>query len=83
MPLGSEPANVNGPFDPIASVSAPSRVSVRPEPARPLTVPPTVNESVEQLTAIPVTGPPPTVPLPGDTVQFCQGLVGCAGTVTA
>ena len=75
-----EKANV--PFEETATVAAPS-ARTRPEPARPLTVPPTVKEFVPQLTITLVTAPPTIVPVPPLTVHVCDGLEGWAETATS
>ena len=57
--------------------------STSPAPSRPATLPPTLKLSVAQVTATLVTSVETIVPLPLATVQVCQGVVGCAATVTA
>ena len=42
-----------------------------------------MNRSVAQSTTTVVTSPLPTVPEPPETVQVCEGPVGCAAIVTA
>src|SRR4030095_8530191 len=83
-PAGRGVAKVKDPFPLIASVSPPLFRSSRPEPDRPLTVPPMVKRgcgSVVQLTATPVTSASPMTPEPLAMVQVCP--VGCTRIVTA
>jgi hypothetical protein len=63
VPLVSGVAKVKLPLDGIGRSSPPLTSSTRPEPARPLTVPPSVNWRVTQLTAMLLTLPA-TVPEP-------------------
>ncbi len=56
-----------------------------PDPARPVTIPPTVKLEVTQATVTPVTFDIAIVPVAdaGTTVQICDGDDGCTKTVTA
>src|SRR6185503_3484132 len=71
----------NGPLPPTSNV-APPLLSCSPDPCSPETVPPTANVPVAQVTATLVTSSEPTVPALFATVQLCEGLAGCAATVT-
>ncbi len=70
------------PFAEMDRLSPPLFWSTSPVPARPETVPPTVDAPVTQVTATFVTFPLPTVPLPFVTVHVCAGEVGWVRTVT-
>ena len=81
-PLATGCANVKAP-EALTTRSSPAlscRVTV---PARPVIVPPTVNELVVQVIATLVTFEVPIAPLAFATVHVCAGDVGCAKTVTA
>lgn len=51
--------------------------------ARPVRLPPTVNELPAQLTTTDVTLALPTTPVPALTTQFWDGFVGWVRTVTS
>ena len=75
-------AKVNVPSAFTGRLSAPLSCKTRPLPARPLTVPPIVNELVQWTTTV-VTFAMATVPVPAPTVHDCVGLLGCVRTVTS
>ena len=80
-PLSTGVGNAKPPFAVMATVSDPFwRTS--PDPARPLTVPPTENAEVLQLTWTLVTAPAPTVPFPPATVHAWVGALGWVCTCT-
>jgi hypothetical protein len=85
-PEGTAPSNQATPSLEIASVCAapPSMLLDRtsPVPASPDTFAPTRSAFVVHVTAAPASAPA-IVPAPLVTVQVCQGLAGCAVTVTA
>src|SRR4051812_19144808 len=67
----------------IGRSSPPLLRRMRPVPERPVTVPPTANELVPQLTTTVVTLPATTLPASPLTTQVCAGTpVGCVLTVT-
>jgi len=51
-------------------------------PSRPEIVPPTVYKSAPQLTTMLVTSADPTTPVAPETLQACEGDVGCVAIVT-
>ena len=79
-PLATGVENANEPFAVTAAVAVPfARTS--PEPASLLTVPPTVNAFVPQLTMTLVTAPLTTVPVAPLTLHVCEGEPGSAETL--
>ena len=81
----SEVAKVKVPLAVTARSSPPLLRSTSPGPDRPVTVPPMVylgSGLVTQVTTTVVTSAEPTVPEPLETVQVCEGPLGCPETVT-
>src|SRR5579863_3973358 len=81
-PLGTDIANVKGPFAPknaLPTPLTPEPRSTMPGEARPLMVPPSVNETVEHVTATVVTLEL-AVPAPFESAQFW--LIGKTGSCT-
>ena len=78
-PLTTGGGNANEPCAVTLTLSVPfSRT--RPLPASPVTLPPTVNEFVPQLTTTLFTPPATMVPLLPVTVHVCDGPVGAVAT---
>src|SRR4051812_33210171 len=76
-------ANVNVPSAFTERSSPPLFCSTSPEPARPVTVPPTLNDRVWQLTCTSVTSASPALLLPLVTEHICVGFDGWFFTTTA
>ena len=75
--------NVNEPLAVTERASPPLSSRTSPDPARPLTPPPTVNALVVQVTVTDVTLPLTTLPVAPATVQIWLGPVGCVFTFTS
>ena len=69
--------NENVPSAPIGRSSPLLSCSVSPVPARPETMPPTLNLSVTQSTSTLVTFPLASLPEPDVTLHVCLGFDGC------
>src|SRR5690348_3485030 len=82
LPSVREVGNVNEPSAATGRSCPPLTSSVRPDPARPLMLPPIENALVTQLTCTFVTVPV-AVPLPLATEQVWLRLLGCVATVTS
>ena len=74
---------MNAPLVPIGTLAPPLFCRTRPLPTSPVTVPPTVNVLVVQVTVTLVTALDVTPPVPLVTTHVCHGVVGWVWTVTA
>lgn len=82
-PLAMGVWKANVPFAVTGRSLPPLTCRTSPVPTSPVTVPPMAYLLVVQFTRMLATSPLPTVPVPPLTLHVCEGLFGCALTVTS